>query len=122
MFGDRARIDPNARGERVKTDRLDALRLARLFRARELTPIWVPDEPREAMRDLVRARESAAKDRASSNPRFCCATAGFITAPNHGRCGTYDVSNARASTIPRTKSPVRKCRRPNETPTNGWAV
>jgi len=54
---------PMRAGERVKTDRLDALRLARLFRAGELTPIWVPDETHEAMRDLVRARESAAEDR-----------------------------------------------------------
>ena len=53
---------PMRAGERVKTDRLDALRLARLFRAGELTPIWVPDETHEAMRDLVRARESAAED------------------------------------------------------------
>ncbi|PXW67365.1 transposase [Loktanella sp. PT4BL] len=53
---------PVRAGERVKTDRLDAIRLARLFRAGELTPIWVPDETHEAMRDLVRARESAAED------------------------------------------------------------
>jgi len=54
---------PVRAGERVKTDRLDAIRLARLFRAGELTPIWVPDATHEAMRDLVRARESAAGDR-----------------------------------------------------------
>lgn len=53
---------PSRAGERVKTDRLDAMRLARLLRAGELTPIWVPDETHEAMRDLVRARESAAED------------------------------------------------------------
>ncbi len=53
---------PVRAGDRVKTDRLDAIRLARLFRAGELTPIWVPDETHEAMRDLVRARESAAED------------------------------------------------------------
>lgn len=49
-------------GERIKTDRRDAARLARLLRAGELTPIWVPDETHEAMRDLVRARDSAAED------------------------------------------------------------
>lgn len=38
------------------------MRLARLLRAGELTPVWVPDETHEAMRDLVRARESAAED------------------------------------------------------------
>ena len=48
---------PVRAGERVKTDRLDAIRLARLLRAGELTPIWVPDETHDAMRDLVRARE-----------------------------------------------------------------
>ena len=53
---------PVRAGERVKTDRLDAIRLARLLRAGELTPIWVPDETHEAMRDLVRAWESAAED------------------------------------------------------------
>ena len=53
---------PVRAGERVKTDRQDAIRLARLLRAGELTPIWVPDETHEAMRDLVRARESAAED------------------------------------------------------------
>ena len=54
---------PARPGDRVKTDRLDAMRLARLLRAGELTPIWVPDVTHEAMRDLVRARESAAEDR-----------------------------------------------------------
>ena len=47
---------PKAPGERIKTDRRDAVKLARLSRGGELTPVWVPDEDREAMRDLVRAR------------------------------------------------------------------
>lgn len=46
-------------GERIKTDRRDAMKLARLHRAGELTPVWVPDEKHEAMRDLVRARLAA---------------------------------------------------------------
>lgn len=49
-------------GDRVKTDRRDALKLARCFRAGELTAVWVPDPAHEALRDLVRARESAKKD------------------------------------------------------------
>jgi len=48
---------PRKAGERVKTDRRDAVSLARLLRAGELTPIWVPDKEQEAMRDLTRARE-----------------------------------------------------------------
>ena len=43
------------RGDRLKNDRRDALALARLLRAGELTPIKVPDEDDEAMRDLTRA-------------------------------------------------------------------
>jgi transposase len=50
---------PSRPGERVKTDRLDAIKLARLLRAGELTPVWVPDAAHEAMRDLVRSRADA---------------------------------------------------------------
>jgi transposase len=52
-------MTPRRPGERVKTNRLDALKLARLLRAHELTEIWVPDAAHEAMRDLVRARSTA---------------------------------------------------------------
>jgi len=45
---------PRKPGERIKTDRRDAIKLAKLHRAGELTPVWVPDELHEAMRDLVR--------------------------------------------------------------------
>jgi transposase len=53
---------PTKAGERVKTDRRDAEKLARCYRAGELTPVWVPDADHEALRDLVRAREAAKKD------------------------------------------------------------
>jgi len=56
-------LTPVKPGDRVKTDRRDAERLARLLRSGELTPIWVPDETHEAIRDLVRARESAVGDK-----------------------------------------------------------
>jgi transposase len=48
---------PTKPGERVKTDRRDSEKLSRLDRAGELTPVWVPDQEQEAMRDLTRARE-----------------------------------------------------------------
>ena len=48
---------PKKPGDRVKTDRRDAMTLARLLRAGELTSVWVPDEAQEALRDLTRARE-----------------------------------------------------------------
>ena len=47
---------PNKSGDRVKTNRRDATMLARLHRAGELTPVWVPDADHEAMRDLIRLR------------------------------------------------------------------
>jgi transposase len=53
---------PKRPGEHVKTNRRDALTLARLHRAGELTTIWVPDPGHEAIRDLVRAREAAMED------------------------------------------------------------
>ena len=52
---------PRRAGDRVKTDRRDAILLARLARAGELTSVWVPDQTHEAMRDLIRAREVAVK-------------------------------------------------------------
>jgi len=53
---------PKRPGERVKTNRRDALALAKLHRAGELTPVWVPDPEHEAIRELVRAREAAMED------------------------------------------------------------
>src|ERR1700693_258336 len=50
---------PKKPGDVVKTNRRDAVALAKLLRAGELTPVWVPDEGHEAMRDLVRARAAA---------------------------------------------------------------
>ena len=48
---------PKAPGERIKTDRRDALKLARLLRSGDLTAVWVPDQEQELMRDLSRARD-----------------------------------------------------------------
>jgi transposase len=50
---------PTKKGVAIKNDQRDALSLARLHRAGDLTPIWIPDEAHEAIRDLVRARISA---------------------------------------------------------------
>src|SRR4029077_2703646 len=50
---------PRAPGERVKTDRRDAVKLARFLRSGDLPEVVVPDASTEAMRDLERAREDA---------------------------------------------------------------
>jgi len=57
-------------GDRVKTERRDALKLARSYRAGDLTPVWVPDAAHEALRDLVRAREAAKKDQLRARHRL----------------------------------------------------
>ena len=61
---------PKKAGERIKTDRRDAAKLARCYRAGELTPIWIPDQAHEALRDLVRAREAAKHDQHRARQRL----------------------------------------------------
>src|SRR5256714_13795576 len=53
---------PKKPGDRVKTNRRDAVSLVKLLRAGELTAVWVPDRHHEAIRDLTRARGTAALD------------------------------------------------------------
>src|SRR5215475_1143119 len=55
-------LTPKRPEDHVKTNRRDALSLAKLLRADELAPVWVPDRGHEAMRDLTRARETAMTD------------------------------------------------------------
>lgn len=51
---------PHKAADRIENDTRDAVALARLLSAGELTTVWVPDEVHEAMRDLIRARQTAA--------------------------------------------------------------
>lgn len=61
---------PSRSGDRVKTDRRDALRLAQLHRAGELVPIYVPMEDDEALRDLTRSREDTKQDQLRARHRL----------------------------------------------------
>ena len=61
---------PQQPGNKVKTDRRDALKLARLLRSGDLTPVWVPDEAHEALRSLVRARADAKADQLRAKHRL----------------------------------------------------
>ncbi len=70
---------PKKAGERIKTDRRDALKLARLLRAGELCGIWVPDEEQEAMRDLCRARD----DMKSQERKACQQLNAFVLRHGH---------------------------------------
>jgi transposase len=61
---------PVKAGDRVKTDRRDAVKLARCHRAGDLTGVWVPDASAEALRDLVRTREAAKQDQLRARHRL----------------------------------------------------
>lgn len=61
---------PTRAGDRVKTDRKDAAKLARCYRAGDLTPVFVPDAATEALRDLVRAREATKQDQLRARHRL----------------------------------------------------
>jgi transposase len=61
---------PVKSGDRVKTDRRDAQKLARSYRAGDLTAVWVPDAAHEALRDLVRARLAAKRDQLRARHRL----------------------------------------------------
>ena len=70
---------PRKPGDRIKTDRRDAINLARLHRAGELTAVWVPDQAHEAIRDLVRARLAAVRSLRQARQQL----SGFLL--RHGR-------------------------------------
>jgi transposase len=63
-------LAPVKAGDRVKTDRRDAEKLARCHRAGDLTAVWVPDAGSEALRDLVRAREAGKQDQLRARHRL----------------------------------------------------
>src|SRR5215469_15977960 len=64
------RLVPTKAGDRVKTDRRDAQKLARCHRGGDWTAVWVPNAAQEALRDLVRAREAAKRDQLKARHRL----------------------------------------------------
>jgi len=103
---------PKRADERVvKTNRRDAITLARLHRAGELTAVWVPDATHEAIRDLVRARERQPMicvANASSCFRSCCVVGGSIAEAVTGRWRIGVGSPSRRSSMQRSRSFSRK--------------
>jgi transposase len=61
---------PTKAGDRVRTDRRDALKLASSHRSDDLTAVWVPDAYSEALRDPVRACEAAKQDQLRARHRL----------------------------------------------------
>jgi hypothetical protein len=100
---------PMKAGDRVKTDRRDAQMLAKLHRAGELTPIWIPHAAHEAMRDLVRARATAGRI-------FIVRWAGAVTRPSTAtadQCpGTAFTTPTRSDILtPDCRSPIADARK-----------
>jgi len=61
---------PRMPGDRIKTDRRDAMKLAQQYRAGDLTPIYIPNVEDEAIRDLSRAREDAMLEQKAARQRL----------------------------------------------------
>jgi transposase len=81
-------LGPVKAGDRVKTDCRDAAKLARSYRAGDLTPVWVPDAAHEALRDLVRAREDGKHDQQRARHRL----SKFLL--RHGLCSPDTVKKS----------------------------
>jgi transposase len=81
---------PKKAGDRVKTDRRDSMMLARLFRAGELTAVWVPDGVQEALRDLTRAREDMKHLQRQAKQRLLA----FLLRHGKGYCGKSNWTQA----------------------------
>jgi transposase len=77
---------PVKAGDRVKTDRRDAEKLARAFRAGDLTSVFVPSAEHEALRDLVRAREAAKRDELRAKHRLSKYLLRYGKYPPAGAC------------------------------------
>src|ERR1700730_2849906 len=77
---------PRKPGERIKIDRRDAINLAKLHRAGELTPVWVPDPAHEAIRDLVRARLAAVRVLRQARQQLSCSL--LRPRPPYNRAGS----------------------------------
>ena len=96
-------------GDKVKTDRRDALKLARLLRSGDLTPVWVPDEAHEALRNLVRARADAKADELRAKHRlskFLLRRAAILQLSSAtGRCASSSGCGRSSSST----SPIRWC-------------
>jgi len=75
---------PRKVGDKVKTDRRDAMLLAQTLRAGQLSAVWIPDEAHEAMRDLVRLRAQAMRDLRKSRQHLLS----FLL--RHGRSSPYN--------------------------------
>jgi transposase len=94
---------PRASGNRIKNDRRDSLKLARLHRAGELTAVCVPHDEDEALRDLTRAREDAKIDEKKAKQRLLA----FLLRSGHRYSGRASWSQAHRRWLADLKMPHR---------------
>ncbi len=102
---------PRQPGDRVKTNRRDAIALAKLLRAGELTAVWVPEEGHEAIRDLVRARAAAVESlwvHRQLVRAFMLKHGRVYPRKKGGPCATCAGYRSRPSIIPLTRSSCRR--------------
>jgi transposase len=111
---------PVKAGDRVKTARRDAVMLAKLHRAGELTAVRVPDAAQEAMRDLVRARAPAMRvtGKARQHPQGFLLRHGRVSPGEKGRTGAYRRWGG--SRIRRSRPCSRITSMPLRLPGQGW--
>jgi transposase len=93
---------PQRASDRIKTDRRDARNLARLFRAGELTFIHVPDPADEAVRDVVRLRQSAVRDQRQARQRL----KGYLLRNGHRYTGKTSWGPSHLNYLSRLKLPL----------------
>jgi transposase len=93
---------PKGRADRIKTDRRDALMLARLHRAGELTAVHIPDATDESIRDLCRARTDAVDDKRRATSRL----KSFLLRHGHRTTEKTPWSEARMRTLRKTVLPL----------------
>jgi transposase len=103
-------LAPSKPGDRVKTDRRDAERLASSYQAGTLTPVWVPDPKHEALRDLVRAREAAKQDTKRAKHRLRKYLLRYAQRPSNGaRAWTAPWWQWCASSSFHMQNRIRRC-------------
>ena len=119
---------PKRSGERIKTNRRDAVPLARLRRAGELTGVWAPDAAHEAVRDRVRAREAAAGDLRRKRQQLLSFLLRRAAQPDLQRRRPLDAGRigagwpGRSSSTPPSRSSSRKASTSSKTPFSACAA
>src|SRR5262245_26061926 len=94
-------LTPKKPGDRVKTNRRDAVSLTKLLRAGELTAVWVPDERHEAMRDLSRGGEEGSPGQAPADLVADAAAGALLSGKDDVGTGPHEVADVAKARVSR---------------------